>query len=334
MQSWTFDSQDPEQTLERGADLGRSIGADGLAIALVGPLGAGKTVFVKGLADGLGVDPRVVSSPTFVIAQQYSLPKGPELLHHIDLYRLATSEELDSIGFYDMLAPGQVVAVEWADRFPGVLGSAFLSIEFEGPSPAEDEAARQGVRWRGRRARVSAHGETAERVLADWASRVTDTLESGGGRVASSPEMRVLLALLFALAAFALGRLDFDTNEPACASLVETESDRLGTLRASCVETNAVPPSSLSGIARLLDGEQIELNEASVAVLERLPGIGPKRAGAIDRARLEAPFVSVEDLERASGIGPKTRARVARWLYVAERAAAKASPAKGSNQDG
>ncbi len=88
MKTWFFDSPDPEHTFACGADLGRSIGRDGLVIALVGPLGAGKTVFVKGLADGLGIDARLVSSPTFVIAQQYPIPVGPEALHHVDLYRL------------------------------------------------------------------------------------------------------------------------------------------------------------------------------------------------------------------------------------------------------
>ncbi|MFP6655824.1 MAG: tRNA (adenosine(37)-N6)-threonylcarbamoyltransferase complex ATPase subunit type 1 TsaE, partial [Myxococcota bacterium] len=78
MQSWFFDSLNAEQTLACGAALGRAIGVEGIALALSGPLGAGKTVFVKGLAEGLGVDPRSVSSPTFVLAQQYAIPAGPE----------------------------------------------------------------------------------------------------------------------------------------------------------------------------------------------------------------------------------------------------------------
>jgi tRNA threonylcarbamoyladenosine biosynthesis protein TsaE len=98
MQTWAFDSPDAERTLERGVELGRSISAAGLAIELIGPLGAGKTVFVKGLATGLGVDARSVSSPTFVIAQQYRLATGPESLHHVDLYRLESESELESIG--------------------------------------------------------------------------------------------------------------------------------------------------------------------------------------------------------------------------------------------
>ena len=91
MASWTCNSANPEDTHAMGRALGQSIGADGLAIALVGPLGAGKTVFVRGLAEGLGVEPRSVSSPTFVIAQQYAVPQGPETLHHVDLYRLGST---------------------------------------------------------------------------------------------------------------------------------------------------------------------------------------------------------------------------------------------------
>ena len=73
--SWTFVSRDPEETRAIARELGRAVGSDGAVLALIGPLGSGKTVFVKGLAEGLGVDPRGVSSPTFVIAQQYAVPE-------------------------------------------------------------------------------------------------------------------------------------------------------------------------------------------------------------------------------------------------------------------
>lgn len=316
MQTWSFDSPDALQTLECGAELGRSIGKNGLAVALIGPLGAGKTVFVKGLATGLGVDPRIVSSPTFVIAQQYALSSGPEVLHHVDLYRLESRLELESVGFYDMLAAGQVVAVEWADRFPELLGREFLSIEFEGPSPEEEDAAREGIPWRGRRARVTAHGEEAERLLTDWAGRVDRATRASGGRVVSFPELRVLSILLLALGLFVFGHFDRDLEAPRCEALVPLESDALGTLRARCVPANAEDASGLEGIARLLDGGRIDLNQASASLLESLPEIGPVRAAAIVRARREVAFSSLEDLERVSGIGPKTRMRVERWSFV------------------
>lgn len=319
MQTWTFNSPDAEQTLEFGAELGRSIGSNGLSIALIGPLGAGKTVFVKGLATGLAVDPRIVSSPTFVIAQQYPVPEGPHTLNHVDLYRLESSGELESIGFYDMLAPGQVTAVEWADRFPDVLGREFLSVEFEGPSPEEEDAAKEDAPWRGRRARVTAYGEDAQRVLGDWAERVDREAHSLGGRVVSSPEMRVLLILLIAIGLFLFGRFDRASERPFCESLAEMDSDSLGTLRARCVAAGEEGSLPLTGIARLLDGGAIDLNLASASLLRSLPEIGPVRAAAIVRARHEAAFSSVRDLERVSGIGPKTRSILERWLFVAKR---------------
>ena len=337
MKTWTCASPDARQTQEYGAELGRSIGSNGLAIALIGPLGAGKTVFVKGLAAGLGVDPRVVSSPTFVIAQEYILnaeTSGPETLHHVDLYRLESSTELESVGFYDMLGDGQVAAVEWADRFPGVLGREFLSIEFEGPSPEEEDAAREDVPWRGRRVRVTAHGENAERVLADWAGRVERAGESSGGRVVSSPEMRVLSILLLVLALFSIGRFDRDLEEPICETPVPLESDALGTLRARCAPAEADEGLGLSGIARWLDGGRVDLNQTSARLLENLPGVGPVRAAAIVNARREVVFSSVADLERVSGIGPKTRMRIQRWLFVAENEGRSDSLGRGGLRDG
>ena len=89
---------------------------DGIAIALTGDLGAGKTTFTQGLALGLGVDPEFpVTSPTFNIINEY--PGERFRLCHLDLYRLGDVEELDYIGFEDLLGEQSVIAVEW----PGLL---------------------------------------------------------------------------------------------------------------------------------------------------------------------------------------------------------------------
>jgi tRNA threonylcarbamoyladenosine biosynthesis protein TsaE len=340
MNFWTFDSRDADETLERGEDLGRSLGVAGLAIALIGPLGAGKTVFVKGLAKGLGVDPRLVSSPTFVIAQQYPVATGPMTLHHVDLYRLESEDELETIGFYDMLAPGNVVAVEWADRFEDVLGRSFLAIEFGGPTAEEEEAAREEVAWRGRRAQVTAHGDAAERILSDWAARVDRQHGAAGSAPGTSPAMRVLTMVLVAIGLF-LGQRATSSSalvveEPSCESLVALEADELGTWRAGCrairttmrvppssieesVEVSTEPSTSLSGMARWLDGRRVDVNEASPALLERLPAIGPARAEAIVRERERGEgrgFASLRDLERVAGIGPRIRRSLEAWLSV------------------
>ena len=79
-------------------------------IALDGPLGAGKTAFVRGLASGLGVDPRVVKSPTFVLHHVYG---APPRLHHLDLYRLGPGAGIRLLDL-DGLLESAPAAVEWA----------------------------------------------------------------------------------------------------------------------------------------------------------------------------------------------------------------------------
>lgn len=124
----------PEATRALAAALGRAVPPEGLVVALVGPLGAGKTVFAKGLAEGLGLDPAGVASPTFVIASEYPLSPAqgrPRRLAHVDLYRVESARELEAVGFDDLLAPGVVLVVEWADRFPAALPPDHLELRFE-----------------------------------------------------------------------------------------------------------------------------------------------------------------------------------------------------------
>ena len=87
----------------------------GSIVLLVGDLGAGKTAFVRGMAEGLGIDPADVSSPTFTLIQEYRSGRLP--LFHVDLYRLQ-SIEVDDLGLDEMLQQGGVTAIEWPDRLP------------------------------------------------------------------------------------------------------------------------------------------------------------------------------------------------------------------------
>jgi tRNA threonylcarbamoyladenosine biosynthesis protein TsaE len=99
------------ETSEVGRELARRV-RPGQAVLLDGPLGAGKTAFVRGLAEGLGSPADEVSSPTFTIIQEY---RGATPLQHVDLYRLSPAEA-DDLGLDEMLET-HVVAVEWPDRW-------------------------------------------------------------------------------------------------------------------------------------------------------------------------------------------------------------------------
>jgi tRNA threonylcarbamoyladenosine biosynthesis protein TsaE len=119
------------ETIALGRDLGRTLRA-GDVVLLEGPLGAGKTAFSRGLAEGLGCDPASVSSPTFTIVQEY---RGPSVvLEHVDLSRL-TPAEVDDLGLDDLME-GAVMAVEWPDRWRHAPSDA-LHVTFEAIAEAE-----------------------------------------------------------------------------------------------------------------------------------------------------------------------------------------------------
>jgi len=112
--------------------LGEQIGTacvPGSIIALTGALGCGKTTIIQGLASGLGVpEDDYITSPTFTLINEYS---GRHPLFHVDLYRLEHPDEIEDIGIYDLLAGEGTVAVEWADRLPGLIEQSDLHIASE-----------------------------------------------------------------------------------------------------------------------------------------------------------------------------------------------------------
>lgn len=123
------------ETRRAGQRLGHCVGPEGLCVALCGPLGAGKTLFAQGLAEGLGIAPGLVTSPTFAIASAYPRPGGGRFVH-ADCYRLGSLDELEATGFADWFEPGAVIAVEWADRFPAALPEDRLWLELARPGGA------------------------------------------------------------------------------------------------------------------------------------------------------------------------------------------------------
>ena len=109
-----------EETAASGRELASTV-TPGAAILLFGDLGAGKTAFVRGLAEGLGADPLEVSSPTFTLIQEYRGGRLPLL--HVDLYRLDGPLEIDDLGLEELGADA-VLAIEWADKLPRPIAGA------------------------------------------------------------------------------------------------------------------------------------------------------------------------------------------------------------------
>ena len=110
----TFTTESESDTAVLGRRLASAL-RRGDVVLLYGDLGAGKTAFTRGLAEGLGVPPDDVSSPTFTIVQEYRGGRLP--LYHADLYRLNDAREIDDLGLEEIAAEG-VLTIEWADRLP------------------------------------------------------------------------------------------------------------------------------------------------------------------------------------------------------------------------
>jgi tRNA threonylcarbamoyladenosine biosynthesis protein TsaE len=155
--SYTLDAPTLEATRGFGHRLGEYL-FPGAVVALVGPLGAGKTFLVRAIAEGLGVkDSRVVSSPTFVLIQEYAarLP-----VYHFDTYRLRTVGEFADLGVHEYFAGTGVCLVEWADRVEEVLPQELLRIRLEVTGEHS------------RRITVEARGERYEGLLRELAGRL------------------------------------------------------------------------------------------------------------------------------------------------------------------
>lgn len=143
-----YTSPSPGATRELARRLSGALVA-GDVILLQGNLGAGKTEFVKGLAEGFGVAERV-TSPTFTLLNIY---QGIVPIYHFDLYRLEEPEELDNIGFTEFLGGDGVAVIEWPDLFPTEMPDEYVKVEL---LPGENAMERsihietKGARYSGR----------------------------------------------------------------------------------------------------------------------------------------------------------------------------------------
>ncbi|MCM8813727.1 MAG: tRNA (adenosine(37)-N6)-threonylcarbamoyltransferase complex ATPase subunit type 1 TsaE [Candidatus Omnitrophica bacterium] len=139
----------PLQTMSVGRMIGRVLPAASV-IALSGPLGAGKTTLVKGIADGLGIDPDRVNSPTFVLMKEYH---GRQSLFHADLYRLDALRDIVLLGLDDYLERDGVLVVEWAGKAPELLPAERLAVDIQVGAGQQ------------RRITIRAHGATYRNVV-------------------------------------------------------------------------------------------------------------------------------------------------------------------------
>ena len=119
----------PKETIEFAKGVAREL-KPGTVLCLEGQLGSGKTTFIKGLAEGLGLrNPEQVRSPTFVLMHIY---KAKIPLYHFDCYRLDSIEELENIGFEDFVNDPQAIAcVEWAEKAGTLIPSHARHIHFD-----------------------------------------------------------------------------------------------------------------------------------------------------------------------------------------------------------
>lgn len=148
-------STSPDETRQIGRRLGAAA-VPGTVLALVGPLGAGKTQLAKGIAEGLGIA-SVVNSPTFVLMNEHA---GRLRMYHVDAYRLDDPEEASAAGLLDDRQADGVTVVEWADRLAGWMPVERLVIRLETPA---NEPMHRTLAWQ---AHGPAHDRLAREALA------------------------------------------------------------------------------------------------------------------------------------------------------------------------
>ena len=153
----SVDSHSAAETQRFGVLLGEEL-CRGDVLGLVGPLGAGKTCLVQGIARGIGVDAKVpVTSPTFVLVAEYT---GRLPFRHADFYRVEDYGRLVVAGFEDLLDSDGVLVVEWPERFPEALPEERLEVLIELVSASERRISLGG---KGERA-----AELARKVMGKW----------------------------------------------------------------------------------------------------------------------------------------------------------------------
>lgn len=120
---YEFESSSAADTIRCGHEIAHLLNPPRLMI-LHGDLGAGKTTLVKGIAEALdAAQPDEVTSPTFTLIHEYEgkFSGKPVRLYHLDLYRVDTERQLDTLGLDELIGPDSIILVEWGDKFPWIV---------------------------------------------------------------------------------------------------------------------------------------------------------------------------------------------------------------------
>ena len=129
MTAQTTHTHSAEETIAFGRSLAAKLTAPSLVL-LRGDLGAGKTTLVKGIAEGFGAATADdVTSPTFTLVHEYRGERAN--LYHIDLYRIDTDRELETLGLDDLTGPDSILLVEWGEKFPRMVSERNVEIALE-----------------------------------------------------------------------------------------------------------------------------------------------------------------------------------------------------------
>jgi tRNA threonylcarbamoyladenosine biosynthesis protein TsaE len=165
VRSFERSTRSPEETFALGVALGVVLRARDY-VGLEGQLGAGKTLFARGVAHGAEVPLDEVTSPSYSIVQTY---QGRVLLHHADLYRLRSEDELYATGYFDLLESDGAWLVEWVGQVPGAAptDALWLTMELVGPSE--------------RRLVGRATGPSSASLMERWLRREVDCISSPRG---------------------------------------------------------------------------------------------------------------------------------------------------------
>ncbi len=143
MPATTIETHSPEETIAYGRVLAAEL-APPLIILLRGDLGAGKTTLVKGIAEGFqAARAEDVTSPTFTLIHEYRSSRA--ILYHIDLYRIDTERELETLALDDLITPTSILLVEWGEKFPRLARDRGLEITLERVGETERRISRTAL---------------------------------------------------------------------------------------------------------------------------------------------------------------------------------------------